>query len=143
MRTSKAEIYLHFVWGTIQRLPLVTERIERPVYRCIQEEAMSLGCDILALGGIADHVHLVLKIPPRRSPAEIMKQVKGVSSLFVNKILSGHEGFRWQEGYGVFSISPAHVQKVIAYVENQKQHHAEGTILARWEETDTEYIPKE
>ncbi len=72
-----------------------------------------------------------------------MAQVKGVSSHFINERLPDKEGFRWQEGYGVFSVGYNQHKAVIAYVENQKTHHATNNIQPKWEETDEEYIPIE
>jgi REP element-mobilizing transposase RayT len=88
-----------------------------------------------------DHVHLLVKMPTRLSASQLMHQIKGVSSHFVHEQLEGMEGFRWQEGYGVFSVTPGHRKTVVDYIENQKQHHAENTTHLRWEETDEEYIP--
>jgi REP element-mobilizing transposase RayT len=137
-RQSKAEIYLHLVWATRLREPLITPEVERAVHRCAEAEAKRLGCVVLALNGMPDHVHLFVRTPTRVSAAELARQVKGVSSHFVNNQLPDGEGFRWQEGYGVFSVSRSHVQRVIAYVEKQKDHHHFGTIWPEWEETDKE-----
>jgi putative transposase len=138
MRRSKAEIYLHFVWGTWQRSPFITPEIERDLYRCIESEAERLEVTVLAIGGVADHVHLLVRIPTRLSAANLAKQVKGVSSTFVRDQLHPAEPFRWQEGYGVFSVSRSHVPRVITYINNQKRHHAENKLWSEWEETDEE-----
>jgi putative transposase len=94
---------------------------------------------VLAIGGMPDHIHLVVKFPTTCSVAELMKQVKGVSSAFANDLNQRKIRFRWQEGYGVFSISRSHVKAVIQYVLNQKQHHAEGSVHADREETEEEF----
>ena len=141
MRQSKAEVYFHFVWATGQRLPIITPEAEGPIYRVIQQQAQKLGCAVLALNGMADHVHLFVKSPTRLSPAKIMAQVKGVSSVFANDEIFGQDGFRWQEGYGVFSVGRNQKNGVIAYINNQKTHHAAQTTQPDWEETDEEYLP--
>jgi putative transposase len=138
MRHSKVQIFVHIVWGTWQKQPLVTPEIERSLYRCIENEAQRLRCKVFAIGGIADHVHLVVWMPSRLALATLVKQVKGVSSTFARDQLVSGGLFKWQAGYGAFSIMPSHLDKVIAYVQNQKQHHAAGTIVAEWEETDEE-----
>jgi len=127
-RRSKSEIYLHFVWATHSRQPLISPEIEREVYRCIQMEAQSMGCDVLALNGTPDHVHLFVKMPTKLAPAQIAQQVKGVSTAFVRDQLKPVQRFGWQDGYGVFSISRSHLKRVVKYVDNQKQHHASGKI---------------
>jgi REP element-mobilizing transposase RayT len=136
MRRSKVEIYLHVVWGTWERQPLVTAEMERDLYRCIESEVKRLEGKVHAIGGMPDHVHLVVWIPTTLTVAKLVKQVKGVSSTFVRDQLRPDTLFKWQEGYGVFSVTPSHLDKVIAYVENQKTHHAVGTTANRWEETD-------
>ena len=80
---------LHLVWGTHARLPCITPEIERPVHRCIAGEARALGCDVLAIGGTADHVHLVVKLPTTVTIARLAQQVKGVSSHFVHDEFPG------------------------------------------------------
>src|SRR5579872_23782 len=99
MRKSKADIYLHLVWKTWERLPLVTLEIERSVYRCIVQEAERLKCTVLAIGGMPDHIHLAVRIPTTVCAAQLAQQVKGVSSTFVRKQLHPGELFRWQEGF--------------------------------------------
>jgi putative transposase len=138
MRRSKAEIYFHLVWGTKNRLPLLTPHVERDIYRCIENEARRLGCVVLALNGVEDHVHMVVKAPTQVSAAQIAHQVKGVSSHFARDTFPACEAFTWQEGYAVFSLSRPHKDVVIAYVRNQKKHHAEGSVWSEWEETDEE-----
>ncbi|MHB9133572.1 MAG: IS200/IS605 family transposase [Armatimonadota bacterium] len=140
MRKTKAEIYLHFVWATKNRMPCITPDIERAVFRCIEEEAQRIGCTILALNGAPDHLHVVVKIPTRLSAAEFAHQTKGVSSHFMHDQLKNHEHVYWQEGYGVFSVSRSHLKRVIAYVEGQKQHHQTGMLWPEWEETDEEVV---
>ena len=133
------EIYLHLVWATRQRDPLLTPEIERRIHRCIQSEAERLGAIVLAIGGLADHVHLVLQVPAHISASVLMKQVKGVSSRFAAAELVGRENlsyFGWQEGYSVFSLSRSHLDEVIPYVQNQKQHHAQQKTWPMWEEAE-------
>src|SRR5579872_3671135 len=140
MRHTKAEIYLHFVWATEKREPLLIPEVERSVYHCIQNEAVRLRCVVMAMGGMPDHVHLLVRVPTRVSAASLANQVKGVSSHFVHQQLKGLEHFQWQEGYGVFSISRSHVRRVAAYVKNQKLHHTNSTLWPEWEETDEETV---
>ncbi len=139
MQRSKAEIYLHFVWTTHRRLPLIAPEIEPRLYGCILRECRRLGCEVLAIGGIPDHVHLAVKVPTTVAPATLMQRVKGVSSTVAReRLLNPGATFAWQEGYGVFSISRSHLPKVIAYVRNQKSHHGAGTLWTEWERSSAE-----
>ena len=142
MRQSKAELYFHLVWGTWRRLPLVLPGIERAVYRCIEGEAKKLRCKVLGVNGMPDHVHLAVKAPAVINIPKLMQQVKGNSSTRVRKGLRPDELFGWQDGYAVYSVCPRHIQHIIQYIENQKQHHYDGTTVDEWEETDEEYLPE-
>ncbi len=136
MRRSKAEIYLHFVWATHQRQPLVTPEVEAALYGCLVGEAQRLGCDVLAIGGMPDHVHVAVQMPTRVSAAQLMQRMKGVSSAYARRELLPDQPFGWQDNYAVFSLSRPHRRRVVAYIRGQKQHHAAGTLWPEWEETD-------
>jgi len=138
VRQSKAEIYLHLIWTTWQRQPFLTSEIQRAVFRCIEQEAQRLSVIVLAIGGMADHVHLAVKLPTRISVAQLAHQVKGVSSHFAHDQLPGQEPFRWQSGYGVFSLGRNQVKTVISYIANQQSHHTQGTIWPQWEDPETD-----
>jgi len=138
MRRSKSEIDLHFVWATYRRTPLVTPEWEQAIYASILQETRRQECEVLALGGMPDHIHLALAMPTKSCPATLMRCIKGVSSTFARQRLAQGEFFGWQDGYGVYSVCRAHRGTVIAYICSQKQHHAEGTIQPEWEEVDEE-----
>lgn len=143
MKRSKSEIYLHFVWATYRRLPLITAALEPCLYQALMEQAERLGCKVLALGGLPDHVHLLLRMPAKRSPSELMQQIKGASSAWARVSIRpsqelSREPFGWQDGYGVFSLSRSHLKRVVSYVENQKKRHASGKLWPEWEEVDEE-----
>jgi putative transposase len=138
-RQSKVEVHYHLVWATKNRQRWLEGAKERLVYSVIRQEAEEVGCVVLALNGMPDHVHLVVRARSMVSPAILAKQVKGVSSTCLNDAaLLGDTLFRWQDGYACFSLSPSHVARVVTYVECQKEHHSAQTLWAEWEETDTE-----
>ncbi len=141
MRQSKTEFYRHFVWTTHRRLPLVTPQIEGALYGCIVRVAQKHQCEVVALGGIEDHVHLLVKTPAKYAPSYLMQQIKGGSSAFARERLVPGEFFGWQDGYGGFTVTPAHRNKVGDYVRDQKRHHAENALHPAWEETDEEAKP--
>ena len=120
-------------------MPLVTPEIEAEVYRVIETEAKRLGCDVLAIGGMPDHIHLVVTLPATVTFGQLAKQVKGVSSKFTtDRLLPPESFFKWQEGYGLFTLSRNHIERAVAYVQRQKLHHASGHLWPEWEETDEE-----
>jgi putative transposase len=138
-RQSKIDVHYHLVWATKHRQGWLDGPCERLAYSVIRREAEEVGCVVLALNGMPDHVHLVVRTRSCVSPATLAKQVKGVSSTCINDAqILGDTLFRWQDGYACFSLSRSHVARVIGYVERQKEHHSDQTIWAEWEETDVE-----
>jgi len=135
MRQSRIELYVHLVWATAERAWLVKPSFRRSLFRCLEEQAQHLGCTVLALGGMPDHVHMVLRYPAKLSISSLTQQLKGVSSHFAHEQLGLGPIFRWQEGYGAFSLSRGHVKKATLYVEKQEEHHAGGELWPEWEET--------
>ena len=134
MRRNKLALYLHLVWATWDRLPLITSSIERRLYRNIENEARKMGCTVLALNGTLDHVHLVISFPATVTIANLVKQVKGVSSHFVNETLQPEAQFKWQGGYGAFTVSRWDLPKIVRYVKRQKEHHAADDLWSELEE---------
>ena len=134
MPQSKTEFFYHFVWATWRRQGFVTSDIERRLNRCIESEVRKMKGIVYALDGMPDHRHLVVQLPGAIAPARLMQAAKGVSSTFARDHLVENALFGWQDGYAGFSVSPQMLEIVIAYVRNQKRHHAEGTTIPEWED---------
>jgi REP element-mobilizing transposase RayT len=135
MRQNKWRVYLHLVWTTWDRLPLITEEIERDLYRYIETICHEKGCVTLAIGGLPDHVHLFVVLSNTVSIADLVEAVKGGSSHFVHERLRPGAFFKWQGNYGAFSVSPQDKPKVMAYIESQKERHAANQLWQEAEET--------
>lgn len=121
-------LFYHFVWGTVRREALIASSFERFLYRAIVAKASKLGGIVHAIGGTADHVHLVVSIPPRVAPARFIGEVKGNSSHFVNHVIRPGYQFAWQNEYGVVSFSEHQLEHIVQYVRNQPVHHAQGKL---------------
>ena len=128
MRAPWTQLYLHLVWSTWDRQPVLVPRLRERVYECIQAECVRHRVDVIAIGGIEDHVHLLLRVPATISPADLVKQVKGASSHMVNHDIRPPFYFKWQGAYGAFSLSKRHVLVIREYVLRQQQHHREQTL---------------
>ncbi len=135
MRRNKLALFVHLVWATWDRLPMITLDIERRLYRVIESEAQKLGCQVLALNGTEDHVHLLVLVPSTLAIADLLKQIKGVSSHFVNEVLKPPAQFKWQGSYGAFTVSRWDVDKIKEYIKCQKEHHQSSELVAELEET--------
>jgi REP element-mobilizing transposase RayT len=89
--------------------------------------------ELIAVGGVDDHVHLLVRLPSTVSIADAVKQLKGSSSHFANHEVEKSGGFRWQGSYGAFSISERIVPRVRRYIANQEQHHRRGALHRAYE----------
>lgn len=123
------QLYVHCVWATWDRLPLITPQIEEQVHAAIAAKCAELGCTPIAIGGIEDHVHLLAQFPPTLPLTKLVGEVKGASSHLVTHKLAPHAFFKWQGSYGVFTVSIRSLDHVAAYVRNQKQRHAHNMLL--------------
>ena len=136
MQRSKVEVFVHLVWATHKRQEWVTNPNERAIYACIQRETQRLDCVVLALNGMPDHVHLVVKLHSTIAIARLAQAVKGISSRLANDELGFEGAFDWQDHYAAFGVSRSHKERVVRYVERQKQRHSQGNLWPEWEETE-------
>ncbi len=135
---SRWELYIHLVWATKHREPYLTPEKEDIAYRSILALTHEEGYEVLELNGMPDHVHLLIKTGARLDLSRLMKRVKGTTSALMNDITDHEERFRWQDGYFAASVTPSHLPKIRAYIQNQKQHHREQTTQPFWESTGEE-----
>ena len=128
-------LFYHIVWTTRNREPLIQEAFTSDMHRVIAGKATEMGAIVHAVGGTEDHVHLAVSVPPSLALSEFIGQVKGNSSHFANHRLALPETFAWQAEYGLVSFDAKQLAKIVAYVRDQRQHHAQGTMiraLERW-----------
>lgn len=127
MSHTFSKIWLHVLWSTKHRQPLISQKLEPALYDFIKNEFEEMGCKVSAINGVADHIHCLILISPQKSISDLIKQAKGSSSHFVNHSDLISEKFAWQTGFTVFSVSESIVPKVRAYIQNQKVHHGKQT----------------
>ena len=135
MANTFSQIYIQTVFAVSGRLSLIRPEFKEGLFKYITGIVRNNGHKMISINGMPDHVHVLLKIPATICAADMANKFKGVSSRFANDQLSMPHLFRWQEGYGAFSVSRSHVKRVRDYIQNQKRHHAEGTSWPEWEET--------
>jgi REP element-mobilizing transposase RayT len=138
--------YFHCIWSTKERKPLISSELEQRLWPYMGGIARDNGFKALAIGGTADHVHLLLSLPGRLAIAKAVQLIKGGSSKWVHDDFPQHQAFEWQEGYGAFSIGVSHREQTVAYIQNQKQHHRRKTyqdeFLSFLKKHDVEYDPR-
>ncbi len=134
MSSFYSRLSVHLVWGTLRRQPWIVPAYRRRLHGLLGRCCRNLDCVPLAVGGVADHVHLLVRLHPSVSVSELVKQVKVSSCHFVHNTLRLSE-FYWQEGYGAFSLRDEDRELVRRYVYAQALHHARGTTIDEWERT--------
>ena len=133
MPTYLSRVHVHLVWTTSRRTPFITPEIEAIVHGQIVHEVQARRCHVLAMGGIEEHVHLLVWLHPACSISKLVEVTKTVSSHTVRATLG--RPFRWQTGYGAFAVQPRAVHAVIAYIRAQREHHERGTTIELLEQT--------
>jgi REP element-mobilizing transposase RayT len=129
------QLFYHLVWSTKNRQPLLIPAVEPVIHNYLRTKAIGLGATVFALNGITDHVHSVVSIPSKLAVAKFIGQIKAVASTKFNKSQPGNQPFFWQDEYGAFSFDAKRLPNYVAYVNRQKEHHAQGTIIPILERT--------
>ena len=111
---------VHIIFSNKNRAPLIKD--ETILHAYLAGIVRQLGCECIRVGGVADHVHVALKLPPTKMAAKVVSEIKTGSSVWMKE--QGVTKFAWQRGYGLFSVSPADVDALVRYIDQQKAHHA-------------------
>ncbi|MCB9783684.1 MAG: IS200/IS605 family transposase [Candidatus Omnitrophica bacterium] len=133
MSRKKFEVFVHLVWSTRNREPLLVKEFREEVFAVIVSKCRELETEVLAIGAVDDHLHLLIVLPPTQALKDIAKNVKGGSSHFVNHRFKPEPPFGWQSGYAAFSISQKDLPKAIDYVRNQELRHADRKTISKYE----------
>ena len=123
MSQSYKNVLIHYVFSTKYRERLITEELQPRLWSYMGGIARKNDMKALAIGGIEDHVHLLISLPATLTIAKAIKLIKGGSSKWVHDTFPEYNHFKWQGGYGAFSVSYLGKKTVIAYINGQKKHH--------------------
>jgi len=115
--------FYHLIWSTKDRKPLILESHQNRIYTYLGGVFRSLKCYPIQIGGMTDHVHALVIIPPTVLVVEAIRNVKVSTSKWISQNFSEIQEFSWQEGYGSFTVSSSHKEMVTNYIQNQKIHH--------------------
>lgn len=148
MSQSLAKVYLHIVFSTKHREPILANDWREELFRVLGGTANNLGCQSLLVGGVVDHVHMLIALGRTITIADAVGKIKSTSSLWVNQTRGLPTPFHWQGGYGAFSVSQSNVETVREYIRRQPEHHARQSFqdelrewLRRYEmEWDERYV---
>lgn len=132
MGSSFTQLNVHLVWATRRREPWLVTELRPRVLGVIAARCVALNCLAFAVGGVEDHVHVLVSVHPSVAVADLARELKATSSGFVHYDC-GVRAFAWQEGYGAFSVSQSDVDAVRRYVLDQVRHHADRSLVDAWE----------
>ena len=116
-------LHYHLVWATWGREPLLVGDHKSKAYGAILGKAKDLDVIVHAIGGVQDHVHVVVSIPPRLAVSEVVRQLKGGSAHYAADQHGVERNFGWQEGYGALTFGERSMADIIGYVQQQAEHH--------------------
>lgn len=140
MPQSRARVYLHVVFSTKHRhLFLQDESLREEMHNYLGGTCNGLDCPVVRVGGAKDHVHILCCFGRTISIADFIKELKRASSQWAKTKDPSLADFYWQSGYGAFSISPGHVADLVAYIENQEEHHRTETFQDEFRRLMTKY----
>ncbi len=128
MAHTYTALYYHLVFSTKNRKNFLQPAITESLWPYLGGVARYHGMTALAVGGVDDHIHVLLRAPAVISPSEIAKYIKGGSSKWVLETFPDLRAFAWQDGYGAFAVSKSNVPRVISYIGNQPKHHVKRTF---------------
>ena len=128
MGQSLVKNYIHIVFSTKHRAPLIHPPIEAELHAYLGGICNKLDCTVIKVGGYTEHIHILCMLSKKIALMKLMEELKSHSSKWIKSKGTGYENFYWQDGYGAFSVNPSEVDTVINYIINQHEHHSKKTF---------------
>ena len=125
---SYVSAYYHCVFSTKERRPFLTPQLRERLWPFLGGIARQNNMKAVEIGGVADHVHLLLALPATLPIAKAVQLLKGGSSKWVHDTFPEHRRFGWQIKYGAFGVSVSHLDRIIQYIQGQEAHHRKRTF---------------
>jgi REP element-mobilizing transposase RayT len=122
MSSTHSALFYHLVFGTKNHLPTIDDQWRSRLHEYLGGLVRKAGGVAMAIGGVADHIHLLVSLKPSHKISALLRDIKRASSLWIHTEISCRE-FGWQEGYGAFTVSRSLVSIVQRYIERQEEHH--------------------
>jgi len=128
MPQSLSLVIIHVIFSTKERHPFLDPAIRSKLHAYLATVARNLDCEAYRVGGVADHVHLAIRLSRTVTIAALVESLKTASSKWLKTQSPNLTGFAWQRGYGCFSISPPDLDALLAYIDDQENHHRTRTF---------------
>ena len=151
MANTYTQIHLQLIFAVKYRKALIDRSWKEELNKYITGIVQNQKHKLLTINGIEDHIHILIGFRPHQSLSNLMQDIKGDSSGWINENRFTSSRFAWQEGYGAFSYSRSHLSSVINYIENQEEHHRKKSFVEEFKlllkvsgiDFDERYILKE
>lgn len=117
------QIYIHLVFSPLHREALLVDKIRPRIFEYMGGIIRTLQHKPIIINGMSDHVHLLIGFNPKISVSETVKEIKRLSSMFINEQNLFIGKFQWQAGYGAFSYGRSQLDNIYHYIKNQEDHH--------------------
>ena len=134
MGQSLVENYIHIVFSTKNRQPLISSSIEKEFHAYIGGICKELDSTPLKVGGYDDHIHILCRLSKKIAIMTLVQKIKAGSSKWIKSKGERYNNFYWQGGYGAFSVSPKQMNVVKRYIENQREHHTHKSFKEEYTE---------
>ena len=128
MGQSLVKNYVHIVFSTKHRKPLISDPVETELHSYLGGICNKLGCQVIKVGGYTDHIHILCLLSKKITLLKLLEELKSHSSRWIKTKGGVYTNFYWQDGYGAFSVNPSEVEVVKHYIANQKEHHSKKTF---------------
>jgi REP element-mobilizing transposase RayT len=128
MPQSLSKVYVHITFSTKNRYPFIDNKIAAELWTYLGGICKALECNPIRVGGYSDHVHICCLLSRKITQSKLLEEVKTGSSKWIKTKGKEYEKFYWQDGYGIFSINPYEIERVVKYIENQHEHHRKKTF---------------
>jgi len=134
MANTYTQIHIHAVFTVQNRECIIGNRWNEELYKYITGTIQNYNHKLLSINGMPDHIHVLFGMRPTQSLSDLLQDIKGNSSKWINERRFTRGKFSWQEGFAAFSYSKSQLPQVIQYIENQKEHHKKKTFLEEYKE---------
>src|SRR5690242_15985412 len=128
MSQSLVKNTVHLVFSTKGRAPLIKPPVEAELHAYLLGTCKNLECCPIRVGGGPDHVHILCALSKKLALMKLLELLKSHSSKWIKTKGGLYENFYWQDGYAAFSVSPWDLDNVVAYIDNQREHHRHKTF---------------
>jgi putative transposase len=132
LANTYTQIHIQTIFAVKKRTGLIQQEWKDELYKYITGIIQAYNHKLLAINGMPDHLHVFFGMRPTQSISDLMQDIKGSSSKWINEKQFIKDKFEWQEGYGAFSYSKSQAARVIAYIQNQEMHHRKITFFEEY-----------